>query len=265
MKTTPIQVYDDLYNNRIRIDFYSGPLSEVYQEIISLEKDWVEKTIVKTKPNDLPYFLSKGFYCEGYIKGYFDGLDMYFMCRYHNKNRSIDQHYTHSQHIVYDILKSPISPTKASHSIRLAGRGDASILAELYKQIFDVYPTPVQQENHILKTMDGGTKYAMIFEENTLVSAASAEINRAFKNAELTDCASLPGYRGKGHMVALLQYLSELLLKEEITCHYTLSRSQSYGMNKAFYNLGYEYGGRLINNCKIYSGRESMNVWYKKY
>ncbi|MDH4057298.1 MAG: hypothetical protein OEU76_00970, partial [Cyclobacteriaceae bacterium] len=66
-----------------------------------------------------------------------------------------------------------------------------------------------------------------------------------------------------GHMKKLLFKLENELTKQGINCLYSLARAESYGMNKAFFQLGYTYGGRLINNCYIFSGLEDMNVWYK--
>jgi len=33
--------------------------------------------------------------------------------------------------------------------------------------------------------------------------------------------------------------------------------------NKAFYRSGYNYGGRLLNNCHIAGSFENMNIWSK--
>ena len=111
--------------------------------------------------------------------------------------------------------------------------------------------------------MQQGTTYVYIEEEGEIVSVASAEVNEIFHNAELTDCATLPVAAGKGYMKKLLYFLEQKLKREGITCCYTIARSESLSMNKAFSQLGYTYGGRLVNNCFIYSGLEDMNVWYK--
>jgi hypothetical protein len=34
-------------------------------------------------------------------------------------------------------------------------------------------------------------------------------------------------------------------------------------VNCAFAKLGYKYTGRLVNNCRMPTGWESMNVWCK--
>jgi len=34
-------------------------------------------------------------------------------------------------------------------------------------------------------------------------------------------------------------------------------------MNRVFYNLGYEFMGRLVNNCDIQGAFEDMNIWVR--
>jgi hypothetical protein len=42
-----------------------------------------------------------------------------------------------------------------------------------------------------------------------------------------------------------------------------MARARSFGMNMVFYQLGYEFNGRLVNNCDIHGGYEDMNIWVK--
>ena len=111
--------------------------------------------------------------------------------------------------------------------------------------------------------MAAGTLYALIRDGHGLMSAASAEVNRKYLNAELTDCASAEEVQGKGYMRMLLTALESTLKSQGIGCFYTIARSESYGMNKVFHQLGYSFGGRMTNNCIIFSGMEDMNVWYR--
>ncbi len=34
-------------------------------------------------------------------------------------------------------------------------------------------------------------------------------------------------------------------------------------MNNVFHRLGYEFNGRLVNNCDIFGAYEDMNIWVK--
>lgn len=257
-------VYTDIFNKRIRIDDYAGELNEVLQIINQQISDWVEKLIVKSRAPDVPFFLAHGFTCEGFVKGYFDGSDMYFVTLYFSDSRARSDKWYEEQSIIQKLVNDKTkSDLLSSEGIKVATIAQAHELARLYKEIFNVYPTPLSEEAHIIKTMQEGTLYVYIESDHHIVSVASAEVNWKFRNAELTDCATLPLAEGKGHMKKLLFYLEQKLKADGITCCYTIARSESYSMNRAFAQLGYTYGGRLVNNCLIYSGLEDMNVWYK--
>lgn len=259
-----ISLYTDPFNKRIRIDDYSGSPPDVLHLIVSATPPWTEKLIVKARPQDIRFFQSHDFLQEGYVKGYFNGEDMYFLVKYFSVARSSNPKETEEKQMIEKILsENDLITGPEIGKVSLAAMEDAAALADVYKQIFKVYPTPLGSADHVRKTMMEDTRYVVIREEGRIISAASAEINLHFGNAELTDCATLPEAQGKGHMKKLLSKLEEVLTKEHIRCLYTIARAESYGMNKAFHQLGYSYGGRLVNNCLIYSGLEDMNVWYK--
>jgi putative beta-lysine N-acetyltransferase len=259
-----IVVYEDAFNKRIRVDDYSGDREEVLKLIEQAAAPWVEKLIVKSRPRDKDWFAAKGFTQEAFIAGYFDGEDMYFLTRYFDHSRSIAPKQELEDKIIHDILQGKsVSHATDTSTVQPATPGHASQLAKLYQSIFKVYPTPLGDPDHIVRTMKSGTRYVMMVEHATILSAASAEINGKYHNAELTDCATTPRAEGKGHMRLLLTRLEEILVPEGVRCFYTIARAESIGMNKVFHQLGYTYSGRLRNNCLIYSGIEDMNVWYK--
>ncbi|WOK07419.1 putative beta-lysine N-acetyltransferase [Imperialibacter roseus] len=259
-----ISVYSDAFNKRIRIDDYSGDTHGVLALIAESTPAWAEKIIVKSREQEVAVFLSGGFIKEAEIKKYFNGSDMFFLVKYPLTQRGNSAKLMDERKVVTSILDQKYSPTEVdARTVALAKEADAKELAELYAKVFQVYPTPLNDPAYVKKTMEEGTKYVLIREQNRIVSAASAEINRQYANAELTDCATLPEARGKGHIKKLLSKLEEILIADDIQCLYTIARAESHGMNKAFYQLGYTYGGTLINNCFIYSGLEDMNVWYK--
>lgn len=259
-----VSVYIDPFNRRVRIDDYTGDRHEVLAIINQQISGWVEKLIVKSRTEDVPFFISHGFTCEAFIKGYFAGTDMYFVTLYFTAGREHTSKWHEEQSILQSlIMNQSVKETPSTEEVKIATLSQALELARLYKEIFKVYPTPLQEETHIIKTMQAGTVYAYIELDRKIVSAASAEVNGKFHNSELTDCATLPSVAGKGHMKKLLYYLEQKLISDGITCCYTIARAESLSMNKAFAQLGYTYGGRLVNNCLIYSGLEDMNVWYK--
>lgn len=256
--------YFDEYSRRIRIDEYYGPITGVVKLVEGEITPWAEKLIIKSRPEDVLAFEKLGYLQEAFIAGYFSGTDMYFLVRYLNKERASSPRLADEEGIVSSVLLTPPQNTPPSTgTVIRASTTDAPALALLYRDSFRVYPTPVNDPDYVKKTMADGTIYVFIRDGNRIVSAASAEINERYHNAELTDCATAEGYEGKGYMRALLTELENQLRKRGITCLYTIARSASFGMNKAFHQLGYQFGGTMVKNCMIYSGMEDMNVWYK--
>lgn len=129
--------------------------------------------------------------------------------------------------------------------------------------MFQIYPTPLHDPEYVKKTLMEGTIYYVYFYQGKIVSAASAEVNSFYKNAELTDCATLPEHRKYGLMKIILRELEGELKRQGIFCAYSIARSLSFGMNAVLYQLGYKYRGRLMNNCYIYDKLENMNMWVK--
>jgi putative beta-lysine N-acetyltransferase len=259
-----VTLYEDEFSRRIRMDDYSGDSGAVLELINQNIPAWAEKVILKIRAQDVAFFRSKGFQEEASIAGYFSGVDMHFLVRYIYDERSRSSRVADEDDIIKSVLLVP--PAIASVpavNVKFAGPDDAEDLARLYRDAFRVYPTPVYDPAHVRKTMEEGTVYVFIREGEKIVSAASAEINANYQNAELTDCATAEGHEGKGYMRALLTALENHLKHRNIRCLYTIARSSSFGMNKAFHQLGYTFGGRMTKNCMIYSGMEDMNVWYK--
>lgn len=259
-----VTVYIDEYSRRIRIDDYQGSIAGVEKLINKSIKTWTEKLIVKSRPGDVADFERLGYRQEGVVAGYFSGTDMHFLVRYPSKERSHSPRLGDEEALLRSVLILPQRVyTEPSHAVGHATETEATALAQLYRDCFRVYPTPVGDPAHIKKTMEDGTVYVFIRDGNRIVSAASAEINEKYHNAELTDCATAEGHEGKGYMRALLTALEDHLRSRGITCCYTIARSASFGMNKVFHQLGYQFGGTMVRNCMIYSGMEDMNVWYK--
>lgn len=263
-ESASVTLYEDEYSRRIRVDDYTGDLDSVLRLIENALPPWAEKLIVKVRPVEVEIFKRGGYSEEAMIAGYFSGTDMYFLTRYPEPSRGESSNIRVEEQIIRTLFATPptaeIVPTVA---IEYAKDADAIELASLYRRSFQVYPTPVNDPNHVLKTMKDGTVYVVVRDNSKIISAASAEINETYRNAELTDCVTAEGYEGKGLMRALLLELERHLRASKVHCLYSIARSESYGMNKAFYQLGYTYGGRMTKNCMIYSGLEDMNVWYK--
>jgi putative beta-lysine N-acetyltransferase len=259
-----VTLYEDEYSKRVRVDDYHGSREDVLRLINTSLPGWTEKLIIKSRTKDLDFFLANTFRKEAFVAGYFAGADMHFVTRYLSSKRRVSTKEEREDAIVQSVLATPLEQdTPVTVTIHIADPIDAPALAELYHSTFRIYPTPVSDPQYIRKTMREGTTYVFVREGKKIVSAASAEINQKYRNAELTDCATAEGHQGKGYMRALLLELEHRLRKQGITCPYTIARSESFGMNKVFHQLGYAFGGRMTKNCMIYSGLEDMNVWHK--
>ena len=63
-------------------------------------------------------------------------------------------------------------------------------------------------------------------------------------------------------MAYILRQLERALVADfGITDLYTIARADEVGMNCVFSKLGWVYTGRLVNNCRMPNGWESMNIW----
>ncbi|AGK54559.1 putative beta-lysine N-acetyltransferase [Bacillus sp. 1NLA3E] len=263
-----LEVYLDPFNKRVRIDDFRGNVERVIQasELVA-KNNQAEKLICKVRYEHFSDFLVHGFCCEAKLDGYFSGSDAYFFSKYYQTDRLINKFGISEDQMMNNIylLQRDVKENRKINVdvIRKADKNDVIKLAELYKAVFPVYPTPLHDPDYIVKTFKEGTIYFVIEQDDVIVSAASAEVNNIYKNAELTDCATLANFRKHGFVKLLLQKLEEELIRKGIFCVYSLARAQSFGMNAAFYQLGYQYRGRLPNNCFIYDKLENMNLWIK--
>ena len=146
---------------------------------------------------------------------------------------------------------------------RLSSPAHCPQMAELYRQTFASYPFPIHDPEYLAKTMAKNVLYAGIWKGKQLLALASAEIDHQNSNAELTDFATDPDWRGHGLANLLLQHLEEELRLFEIKTSYTIARATSYGMNICFAQNGYQFDGTLVKNTQIGGCLESMNVWHK--
>jgi RimJ/RimL family protein N-acetyltransferase len=62
----------------------------------------------------------------------------------------------------------------------------------------------------------------------------------------------------------LLDRLDDEAQNHGVRTAYTISRADSYGMNRVFKKMGYRYAGQLVKNTQIGGRIRSMNVWYKR-
>ncbi|MFC5648664.1 putative beta-lysine N-acetyltransferase [Paenibacillus solisilvae] len=258
----------DFFNKRLRVDDYQGNVDAICKRTAEIAQTHaLTKIFIKSRENDWQAFLSKGCMLEGIYKGYFRGSDAYCMAIYTDLERRTSDYWMEEDRILNQVLALPLRPERPAEpencTLRIARTEDAGQLSALYGQIFQTYPTPMNDPLYVEQTIREGTIYYLLESPVQLISAASAEINTIYCNAEMTDCATLPAYRNQGHMRLLMHALEEDLISRNITCAYSLSRALSVGMNAVFFQMGYRYYGRLTKNCDIYDKFEDMNLWVK--
>ncbi|MGM0776556.1 MAG: putative beta-lysine N-acetyltransferase [Bacillota bacterium] len=262
------ELYLDPFNKRLRVDDYAGELAGAVHEAEKTAKEHqCEKLIFRGRVENYIDLLSMGFQCEAVIDGYFHGSDQYFFCKYFSDERRNNGHWISEDSIVKNVTaldRNPdvIMPPSEYQLIKIKEQ-DAEKMAELYSEVFKIYPTPLHDPSYIKKTIREGTIYYAFQYKGDLVSAASAEVNLFYKNAELTDGATLPSHRKHGLMKILLEKLEKDLKSQGVFCAYSIARALSFGMNAVLHQLGYSYRGRLLNNCYIFDKLENMNVWVK--
>ncbi|WP_326160869.1 putative beta-lysine N-acetyltransferase [Neobacillus niacini] len=263
-----LEVYLDPFNKRIRIDDYRGNLHLLLERTEELaHKHQVEKLIMKARSEDFLHLFEKSFQPEAVVDRYFLGSDAHFFSKFYTVERKKNDHWITEDGMIQSIyqldttINKPYPPKE--YELKRADESCAEELSALYSEVFQIYPTPLHEPEYVKKTMKEGTVYYVFFHQGKIVSAASAEINSFYKNAELTDCATLKDHRKYGLMKIILGELEDELRRQGIFCAYSIARSLSFGMNAVLFQLGYKYRGRLMNNCYIYDKLENMNMWVK--
>jgi beta-lysine N6-acetyltransferase len=263
-----MEVYLDPFNKRVRVDDYRGSLRFIIDksEQIAHQQN-AEKLIFKARFEDYLGLMESGFLPEAIVDRYFLGSDAYFFSKFYTAERKKNDHWITEDGVIHSIYQLQPSPERGSlpieYQLKKADESSADDLSALYKQVFKIYPTPLHDPEYVKKTIREGTIYFVYYNEGKIVSAASAEINAFYKNAELTDCATLTEHRKYGLMKIILKELEGELRRNGIYCAYSIARSLSFGMNAVLYQLGYTYRGRFMNNCYIYDKLENMNMWVK--
>ncbi|WP_347880556.1 putative beta-lysine N-acetyltransferase [Metabacillus flavus] len=256
----------DVFNERCRVDDYAGNFPFLYNKLVDeCRKKSVKKLIWKVKASDCFQALGLGMEAEGAAGSYFRGEPCWFFSKFFSETRRKTDEWINEDRMLEEVFHKahnrgiPLPPD----GLREAALVDAEELASFYGGLFPVYPVPIADPDYIKKSMRSSSVYMLVEDAGVIVSAASAEMDENHLNAEITDCGTLPPYRKQGHLQHLICALEEKLLKNGIYSAYSLSRASSFGMNRSLYQCGYTYGGRLANNCYIYSSIENMNIWWK--
>jgi len=265
-----VRVFFDKYNRRLKVEDYEATDYRALVNRLSwlAQENQFDKVFLKARKDDWQRFLGYGYMLEGILKYFFRGEDAYVMSRFSTLERMTSANLLKENEIIESLMKGSSGyqppPLPEGYTMVVAGEAQIPGLVALYRRVFRTYPSPLTHPDYIQQTMNRNIVYrAVLNKRGDVVSAASADVDVKHSNAELTDCATQKSERGKGLMYHLLLALEGDLRQRGIITGYTLARAPSVGMNRVFYRLGYEYTGRLINNCDIYGQYEDMNIWVK--
>jgi beta-lysine N6-acetyltransferase len=232
------------------------------------EEEDYSKIFTKVPMTEAEPFILHGFDAEATIPKMYNGKEDALMFGYYlEERRKVEKDSDKLDEIVdLSLTKSGkgVGPDLgADYNLRKCTQDDVEQMAEIYGDVFDTYPFPIDEPEYLLETMQSHVAYFAIEVKGEIVALASAEMDRASASAEMTDFATRTDRRGKGFAVHLLAKMEEFTRAMGIKTVFTIARAVSPGMNITFAKLGYRYGGRLINNTNISGSIESMNVWHK--
>ncbi|TYQ15901.1 UNVERIFIED_CONTAM: putative beta-lysine N-acetyltransferase [Acetivibrio alkalicellulosi] len=267
-KLSDANLYIDYVNSRLKILEYEHLDSKIIVDILEYAKsEGVGKVIANCILDDLNVLKDAGFQIEGTINGFFKGEDAYCVAYFLDKERAHSKKTDEEDKILKMCMEKPIivehENLGEAYEIRNCIEKDIPKMIQLFQEVFKTYPSPVFNSEYLSEVMDDKILFKGVFKEGCLVSIASVDMDKKNLNGEITDCATYPEYRGQGLLTNLIYELENELLNKGFYCLYSLSRAINTGINMSLRKHGYEYKGRLINNCDICGGFEDMNIWAK--
>jgi putative beta-lysine N-acetyltransferase len=263
-------VLSDL-NQRIQVRHFDGPdLGAMVRELErAARREGYGKIFLKASAGDRELLERAGLTVEATIDGYLSGRPALVMSLFVDEARRRSSAVDQQAEILSSIRSRPADDSLAElppgFSLTVATAVDAEELAALYNRVFASYPYPIHEPGYLVETMASHVVYRIVRDAGgDVVAAASAETQPPHRSAEMTDFATLPEQRGAGLAQHLLAALERDMSDRGIRDLYTIARARSAGMNRVFYNRGYQLTGTLVNNCHISGGFEDMHVWCKR-
>lgn len=262
----------DMISTRVKLKRYQvdsrAGLADLGDYLLALAREkGCGKVLAEVKEADWEQFLGRGFTLEGIIPGYFAGETAYWLSYFVDPARQHSARLEQEHHVLETVLTEEHAPPPvlaAEFQLSRPTQDDAEDLANLYGQVFTTYPSPLNDPEYVREQMESEEAiFRFVRHEGRIISAAAAEVDWSHRNAEMTNCATVPGYRGKGLMAAMMYDLQAEMAEREIGCCFSLARASSHGMNLVLRRLGYRFRGRLINNSHIMGGLEDMNIWVR--
>lgn len=261
-------LYLDYANSRLKILKYNALSKDLIDEILEYARGKnLGKVIANCRKEDIDAFKKAGFVVEGIIDGFFRGKDAQCVSFFIDKDRAEQKRKEEKDSILKMCLDKPqiLQPDELKDGYQLIDCSEKEIpqMTKIFKTVFKTYPTPVYDENYLKKMMKEKILFKAVLKNDKIISIASADMDKENLNAEITDCATYPEYRGQGLLTNLIYSLENDLKEKGYYTLYSLSRAVNPGINISLRKHGYNYRGRLVNNCNICNGFEDMNIWVK--
>src|SRR5690606_38206269 len=183
------------------------------------------KIVTKIHTDNLPDFILNGYKVEDFIPKYYNGkTDCVMASKYFDKKRGKSP--KKLLKTFSGLIDSVNGDSKVmglnGFSIRKLDEADAVPVTEVLKSVFETYPFPVHKPEYILKTMRSRSAiYFGIWDNDKLIGVSTAETDFDNKNAEMTDFAVLPEYRGQNLASHLLGFMEKEMKTEGIKTVYT--------------------------------------------
>lgn len=215
------------------------------------------------------WFQARGFEVEARVPGMYCGHeDGCFMAKYPHAGRADIRRPNTVREVLRTAKKQKPQAARAlpaDFGLRRMTPKDADEMSTFYGQVFETYPFPISDPDYIRSTMKTHVRYFGVFgDQGGLVALSSAEMDVAGGNAEMTDFATDPEFRGHGLAGILLTRMEKNMRQAGIRTAFTIARAHAAGVNIVFARRGYAFAGTLPNNTQIKGDLESMNVWYKR-
>lgn len=140
---------------------------------------------------------------------------------------------------------------------------DAPAMSDVYRSVFASYPFPIHDAGYLAAVMAKNSRYFCVRRAHRIVALGAAEIDPEGRNAEMTDLAVLPEFRGRGLALCLLARMEAAAADAGVRTLFTIARALSTSANAVFKRMGYRFAGTLTNSTHIAGRIQSMSVWYK--
>ena len=191
------------------------------------------KIFCKVPARAAPLFFSDGFMMEAYIPRFYREKEaVFFLSKFLDSDRLLGVEHD-SLEALAGLFGSRISPPVSSEKpgiraeLKRLHPADAAQIAGIYRKVFLSYPFPIHDPDYIIKNMKQDVQYYGFERKGRLIALASAEIDRKGRNAEMTDFATLPDYRGNRLSIHLLKEMEQEMKQQHVSTLHTIARLNS--------------------------------------